>query len=435
MACPLSTLLTDILTTLAPPEKVRLRARELGVIKRQGKVDAYALLMTVVLGVAIRGPVGIASLRRVMGAVTGLGLARSAFWDRFTPTFAELVKWLLDLVVQQANQAPRRPPGRLSCFKDIIAVDSSVVKVHDLLRGVWCGTRTNSAVAALKVHVWVRVFTGELLQYKVTPEASPDCGEFKVNHSLSGVLVLLDKGYSSPSLWRRITGVGGDFLTRLPADRDPLIVADHRAGRRNSRKLVGKRLRAALAGLRRHALDVEVELRCSVRKYRSSRNRHVMERFRLVAIRNPKTRKYTVFITSVPPKVLPPELVARMYRLRWEVEHFFKTAKSGSGLNELPSSKPHIVLALVYASLIRAAVSMQARANLQTLVEADVDVVSEINPNLWQRWWNQRLPWLLAGLVEAHRKVTTPDLLRLLGDPNRGRPSSRRVLRSWRNAA
>ena len=173
----------------------------------------------------------------------------------------------------------------------------------------------------------------------------------------------------------------------------------------------------------------------SVRKYRTRKNRHVIERFRLVAIRNPKTRKYTVFITSVSPKVLPPELVARMYRLRWEVEHFFKTAKSGSGLNELPSSKPHIVLALVYASLIRAAVSMQARANLQTLVESAVDVVAEINPNLWQRWWNQRLPWLLAGLIEAHSEVTTLDLLRLLGDPNRGRPSSRRVLRSWRYAA
>lgn len=430
MACPLSTLLSDTLTSLAPPEAVRQQARDLGVVKRQGKVNAYALLMTVVLGMAVRGPVGIAGLRRVMGAVTGLGLARSAFWDRFTPAFTELVRWLLDLVVKQANEATRRPPGRLSCLRDIIAVDSSVVKVHDQLQGVWRGTRRNSAAAALKVHAWVRVFTGELLRYEITPETTADCKVFKVNHGLAGVLVLLDRGYSSPSLWRRITSVGGDFLTRLPADRDPLIVKDHGAGRRNSRKLVGRRLRAALTGLKRHALDIEVEVRCNVRKYRTRTNRNITQRFRVVAIRNLKTRKYTVFITSVSPKVLPPELVARMYRLRWEVEHFFKTAKSGSGLNELPSTKPHIVLALVYASLIRATTSMQVRADLQTLV--DVDVVAQVNPHLWQRWWNQRLPSLLAGLVDVRRTMTARDLVRMLTDPNRGRPSSRLVLRNWR---
>jgi hypothetical protein len=41
-------------------------------------------------------------------------------------------------------------------FEDVLAVDSTVVKVHDDLRSVWKGTRRSSAKAALKVHAWVR---------------------------------------------------------------------------------------------------------------------------------------------------------------------------------------------------------------------------------------------------------------------------------------
>jgi hypothetical protein len=48
------------------------------------------------------------------------------------------------------------------------------------------------------------------------------------------------------------------------------------------------------------------------------------------------------------------EAVWDVYRLRWAVETFFKTAESGCALGELPNKDRHRVEALVCAALIRA---------------------------------------------------------------------------------
>ena len=267
MTPDLRTASVRLLSTHFPAAAVRQKARELGVVKRQGKVDAHALLVVVVLGLVVRGPTAIAQLGQIYGAACHTVLARSAFWSRFTADFARLVKWVLDTVVSESRAEARPPPGLLSGFRDVIAADASVVKVHDDLRSVWKGTRRNSARAALKVHAWVRVFTGELVKFRITREAFADSKAFGVDHALRGVLMLFDRGYASPSLWRRVDRVGGYFLTRIPAGWNPVIVSENRRHRGRARKLTGSKLKVALAGLQRQVVDVNASFRCRVRAY------------------------------------------------------------------------------------------------------------------------------------------------------------------------
>jgi IS4 transposase len=413
----------NVLLASLPSDKcVREHARRLGVVRRQGKIDIYAMLMTVVLGIAVRGPTALAQLGHLMSEVTGTRLARSSFWSRFTPAFTDLVQWLLDLLVQEARKEQPRPPGLLSVFRDVLAADATVVKLHEDLAGVWRGTRHN-AKAALKVHAWVRVFTGELLKYTVTEEAFGDSRAFGVDKRLRGCLVLLDRAYSSPSLWRRIDSVGGYFLTPLPADRNPMITAELSCHRGRSRKVVNHKLREILPGLQRSILDVRARFKCKVRKYRTRTNRWVHEEFRLVAIRDRKTKKYLLFVTNAPPEMLPAEVVQATYKLRWEVETFFRTSKSGSGLTELPSTKSHIVLTLVFASLLRATTSMQALARFRR--ELVLPMGRRINPQQWLRWWNRQLHILLDELVGSMWALDDQTLAFMLSDPNVGRPTNR----------
>lgn len=383
------------------PRLWRRKARDLGVVRRQGKVDAWHLLVVVVLGIAVRGPIAIAQLGHTLADVTGVRLARSSFWDRFTPAFASLVREVLDeAVAESRTRDAGRPPGVLAVFRDVIAVDATVVKVDDTLEDVWRGTRRNSAKSALKVHAWVRACTGELLKYKITPDAHGDGRAFGVEHSLSGCLVLFDKAYSSPSLWRRIDNVGGYFLTRLPLDRDPEIQCVHRRHRGRARKVEGRSLRTILDGLHRQYLDVDARFRCRVRRYNRNTNRWTTEDFRLVAVRR-RNGTYEVFVTNAPPHMLPAERVADTYRLRWEVETFFKSSKSGSGPDQLPSAKRHVVETLVYASLLRATAAMQALAAFRSLVATQNR--RPINPGQWLRWWNRQVAAQLFELVPARR--------------------------------
>lgn len=61
----------DLLTSIAQPQDVRQQACAVGAVQRQGRVDSYALLMVVVLGLVVRGRVSIAQLGQINGDVTG----------------------------------------------------------------------------------------------------------------------------------------------------------------------------------------------------------------------------------------------------------------------------------------------------------------------------------------------------------------------------
>ena len=412
----------EMLTTAADPEEVRNQARTLGVVQRQGKVDPYTLLMVVVLGLVIRGKTSISQLGQVYGEVSGTRLARSSFWDRLNPRLALLTKWLLDEVVTASRTPSVRPPGILACFTDVLAADASVIKVHDSLRGMWKGTRRNSAKAALKLHAWIRVFSGELVKYSLTPEAYGDSRAFRVDHALRGVLMLFDRGYASPSLWRQIDAVGGYFLTRVPKGWNQTVVSENRKHRGRARTLIGVNLRDGLDTLKRDVVDVNASFRCRVRGYGGGPARKVDKHFRIIAVRRPDG-EYAKYATNVPPEMLAAEDAWNIYRLRWEVETFFKTAKSGCALSDTPSRDKHRVKILIYAALLRATLAMKAKARFIKLRPQRNR--QRVNPQQWMRWWNRQLRQLLERLVIPQERLGVDGILDMLTDPNVKRVPSR----------
>lgn len=115
-----------------------------------------------------------------------------------------------------------------------------------------------------------------------------------------------------------------------------------------------------------------------------------------------------------------------MYRLRWEVETFYKTAKSGLGLNELAFTKPHVIEIFVRAALLRASVAMQAKQAAEGKLPREL----WLNPGQWLAVWRQVVEHLIEKLLEVRRHRlpwTWTDLAFLATDPNRSRPPMRHV--------
>ena len=121
--------------------------------------------------------------------------------------------------------------------------------------------------------------------------------------------------------------------------------------------------------LQRSVVDVNVRFRCRVRAYAGAKARIVEHEFRVVAVRRPNGT-YAIYATNAPVETLAAEDIWSVYRLRWEVETFFKTAKSGCALSDTPCRDRHRVLAFVYAAVVRAAIAMRARARFVRLVPA-----------------------------------------------------------------
>jgi len=240
--------------------------------------------------------------------------------------------------------------------------------------------------------------------------------------------MLMDMGYSSPSLWRRVESHGGFFITRLPADRDPVITSENRRHRGRARKLTGQNLREALRGCKRTVVDVNCRFRARVRGYKGKKGRYREVEFRVVAMLDKKTEEYHLYVTNVPVARLGGEQVGAMYALRWEVELFYKAPKSGCALTELPTANEVVVRIMVKAALIRTALAMIAKRRLEEALPESI----RINPLAWMKIWNEIGSVLLRDLLRTTWSPIAPDVTwaRLLDDPNPGRAVLRQIVSS-----
>jgi IS4 transposase len=339
-----------------PRAEVERLARESGMVQRRRKVDPVAMLWTVVLGFGTGRERTLAGLRRTYQRVTGRSLVPSSFYDRFTKELARMFKAVLGELMAKLEAIEPRYDGVLEGFRDVLVADATVVKLHALLAGRYPGTRTNSSPAAAKLHLVMSVRGGGAKKVKVTGERASDHRTLRMGPWVEGRLLLFDLGYFRYQLFDCIDRNGGYFITRLATNANPQIVATHCVHRGRSIDLEGKRLNEVAARLKREVLDVEVEVRFERRVYAGVK-RSARRRLRLIGVRLPESTEYRFYLTNIEPEGLDAMSVAQAYAARWQVELIFKELKSHYRLDELPTSKGHIVETLLLGAVITLLVS------------------------------------------------------------------------------
>lgn len=270
---------------LIPKKRLESLAEETGAVQRHRKVDIFDFFWTLILGFGVGKDRSIAALRRTFQKVTGKTLVPSAFYDRFTPTFAKLMKKVLSEVLEKAGTLGRQPLGCLAAFKEVLTTDSTVIRLHDLLKAKRPACRTNHTQAALKAHVILSVVGCGPSSVKVTSQLVHDGPVLRAGSWVRDTLLLFDLGYYRFQLFARIGKCGGYFLTRLKENANPTICDVYRTWRGNSVDLVGQKLQDILGRLKREVLDVEVELIFMRRAYAGKARRDKI-RCRLVGIKN-----------------------------------------------------------------------------------------------------------------------------------------------------
>lgn len=359
------------LATLLPRPMVEKLARERRVVQRQRKVDVYALVWALVLGFQTGSERTIEALRGAYQRASDQDIARSAFYDRLTPKLAGLLRILAMRAMEQLGEAIPSTRGYLAGFRDLLAIDSTVLKLHDWLSKSYAATRTNSNKSAAKLHMVMSVLDGSPRRVKLTPERTNDRSPWKrVGRWVEGRLLLFDLGYYSYSLFDRIDQNDGYFLSRMKANANPLIVDVNRRWRGRSIDVTGRRLRDVIGSLQREILDVEARVEFDRRSYRGKKSK-AKRAFRVIAIRNPGSGEYHIYVTNVPPEKLAAEDVTRTYALRWQVELLFKAMKSHGHLDQLPSGKKCVVECLVWASVLSLLASQSLYRLIRKLLDPD----------------------------------------------------------------
>jgi IS4 transposase len=425
------------LRKLFPATLLRTLARDTGAVVRQRKVDVVALFWTLVLGFGVGESRSLAGLRRAYQRATGQCLEESSFYDRLNEGMVGLLKAALEHAFAAMTTVPRALRGPLAGFRDLLLTDATVIRVHELLAGDFPGCRTNHTAAAVKLHTILSVTGASRHSVRMTSERRHENRVLTIGEWICDRLLIFDLGYYDFGLFSRIGAHGGYFLSRLKDNANPLITAVHRCHRGRAVDLVGQRLQDVLPRLKRETLDVEVTVTFSRRRYAGRRRREHLS-LRLVAIRDPRTADYHLYLTNIPCARLLATDIQAVYASRWQIELLFKELKGTYRIDEVPSRRRCVVETLIYAALLtwmtsrqlltavhaKLAVSLHARVPVRRFARVLLAVAHDILMIMCRAPRDTEMIARTVSRLLLHEAI----------DPNRDRPTLIAAIESRRHA-
>ena len=309
-----------------PKAKLERLARQTGVVQRRRRVEIVALFWVLLLTLETRRKRCIADLRRAYSKATGTTLAASAFYGRLSQNLARLLRLLVDEALKVAMDSACAGQAFLEQIRDVLCVDTTVVRLHDALAGHWPACRTNHTLAAAKLHLVLNVQGCGPQSVKLSAERVHDGPQLRAGAWVRGRLLLFDLGYYRYQLFAAIRRQGGFFLTRLKEHANPEVLQLHRSHRGRAIPVEGVRLQEIKNRLQREVIDVDVEVAYRSRCYAGLRRGHAL-RLRLVGLRDTTRNTYHWYLTNLDPEDVPAEEIGKLYGARWSIER--KRSRNG----------------------------------------------------------------------------------------------------------
>jgi hypothetical protein len=252
--------------------------------------------------------------------------------------------------------------GRLQQFRDVLIPDGCAFKIAKALSGAFPGTGTD---AELKLHAVYSVGAGGVISVERSAGSVHDSDGLHPDHWEAGALYIWDLGYNSYARFVDAVRGGAHVLQRLKEDANPIALASYSptGARRELAQSDGKPLRltdACTFGWVHHqrVLDLDVEIKDGSRTIVA----------RVVCVPFGGEDRY--YLTTLPRSIFTPHDVAELYRVRWEVERFFRGWRGALRLDEVRRLENAKSLdAAVTASLLAAALAHDLTGIVNDLAE------------------------------------------------------------------
>jgi putative transposase len=262
--------------------------------------------------------------------------------------------------------------GRLKAFGDVLVPDGCAFKLASVLSGISPGT---GQPAEIKLHSVYSMKAATAVEITPTAGSVHDSDGFWPTWE-PGALYIWDLGYQNVDRFVDGALAGAHLLQRLKDNHNPVIIASYgaRGGRREIRDADGERVRleeALATGLvhKQEVLDLGVRLS-------DSKGRTYVARVVCV----PTAGEDRYYLTTLSRSTFTPHDVAELYRIRWEVELFFKNWKGGVRMDHVHRLRNPTSLAVaVTASMLAALLSRDLYAALERIAEQVTPMVANDN--------------------------------------------------------
>ena len=195
--------------------------------------------------------------------------------------------------------------------------DASPIRLPAGLANIFPGNRKNHSPASLKLSALYRLSVRSTEWIKISAQKPHDSRFLPDLNQLKGSLFLFDLGYFSHAFLHQLCEIGVWFVCRLKANSVPIIT---KVVKGVAKRHIGR------------PLDKNVNLRGMIVEVWGNLNlpgpgKKSLE-VRLIGFRFPFKKEYRWYVTNMQSSMALAEWIYPIYRLRWQIELFFKSIKS-----------------------------------------------------------------------------------------------------------
>lgn len=242
-------------------------------------------------------------------------------------------KALFEHLLSFALHLPRRSRRKVtSCFKSIDILDASNYHLCYKLFSLYRGKRGN---AGMKIHTRFNLDYLLPMCVVVSDGKSHDNAFAPYNEDETGILYIIDRGYTDYKRYRDLIASGNDFVTRKKSNICARVVLDLKTGKQFPKNVFLEQLQTQYLG----EYDLLIELSTGLR-------------LRLIRYYDEEADEYYDYLTSLLDiDTFSSQDIRLIYKDRWQIEIFFRDLKYVSGSVHIIYQTDNRIKAQLYASL------------------------------------------------------------------------------------
>lgn len=319
--------------------KLNKLGRTTGFTKRQRDVCAFNMVNALIAAMGDGQTECLADIQRMFNALSGHSLDYKPFHNQLRKAeLSELMRQVFEQAMTRwVSQWYSLDKSKQVPFDSIWLHDGSSFAVKDELSDDYPGRFNETSPAAVECHLTLDLIHNSVEALSIAADTVSERHFAPDPRQLSSVLLLADAGYFSADYLNRIDAEGGFFIIRGLQSMNPTVRTGECADGRSLTPEQACPLTVFKKQLpSRESFELDVEWHGN--------------RYRLIGFWIPSEKRFSWVLTNLP-ETLSMTDIEPLYRLRWQVELFFKECKSHNNLKRFGTADPNIVETLIWASM------------------------------------------------------------------------------------
>src|SRR6266516_1207782 len=369
--------------------------------RRQRIITPFRLGLALTATCASQPVETLADFHRGFNALWGTTTTYKAFYNQVAkPHFADFARTMTErLIGEMTLKVLGFQKGQaFAAFHHLVIQDGSSFAIHNGLREVFPGRFKVVKPAAVELHTTMDLLCDAPTTVVLTPDTTNEQAFLPEPATLTGSLLLADRGYIDLHYLRRVQDEGGFCLIRAKAGMNPQVLEAFREDGKRLRSLRNKSLQTIHAKLpKRQRVELVVQWHVDGRPLS----------LRLIVSWNRRQQAFCYLLTNLPSQRYPLEVICRAYKWRWQVELLFKEWKSYANLHAFDTANPPLVEGLIWTAIAAAALKRFLAHMTQLLAEVPMSTrkvamcVIHVLGNLVEALKRGNLAGLYAALETA----------------------------------